>query len=634
MPKVTFIPSSKSADVPAGATLTDAIRLAGIEMDLPCGGQGTCGKCMVRVENGDFQTEAAGILPRTAKDEGFVLACRTAVRESAMTVRVPRMPGRPDGRFVEDEDVDWLVLDEPPYESAEPIVMRKQLTVPMPRLEEGLSDVDRLERTLRQQTGNRRVEIPLQVIRRLAGTLRENEGNVTVSLSRGSEVDRVIEVESGERSTQAIGLAVDVGTTTVAVRLISLPSSRVLITRADYNSQIACGSDVISRIHYSRDAVRLEELRIRVLGTINSLVLNAARSLGILPESILGAVVSGNTTMVHLLLGLNPDYIRLAPYAPTIHRVPPLEADEIGIAIHPRSPVLICPSVGSYVGGDITAGLLCTGLTEETDAVSLFLDIGTNGELVVGNRDFLLSCACSAGPAFEGGGVEHGMRAARGAIEKVEIDPESGEARILTIGGVKPFGLCGSGMISLLAGLFRTGWMDPAGKLNRGRTSPAIRVEGRRARYRVVPAAESGTGADITVSETDIDAIIRAKAAVYSAIGLLLDRAEVGINEISTFYIAGGFGRVLNLEDATAIGLIPDLPAGKIKYIGNASLAGASRVLVSRKQRERLLELAGRMTYIELNTNPEYMDRYTAALFLPHTDRTLFPSVQTTGSIQ
>ncbi len=584
---------------------------------------------MVRVEDGDFENDDAGILPRSAKDGGFVLACRTRVVESALSVQVPLISGRPDGRFVDDGDAGWLVPDEPPCEAEDPIVLMKHLTVPMPRPEEGLSDADRLERALRQQTGNRRVEIPLQAVRCLADVLREDEGKVTVSLARGSEGDRLVDVESGDRSAQAVGLAVDVGTTTVAVRLISLPSSRVLVTRADYNGQIACGADVISRIHYARDAIRLEELRIRVLGTINSLVLNAARGSGIRSENVLGAVISGNTTMVHLLLGLKPDYIRLAPYTPTVHRVPSLEADEIGIAIHPRAPVLICPSVGSYVGGDITAGLLCTGFTEETGAVSLFLDIGTNGELVVGNRDFLLACACSAGPAFEGGGVAHGMRAAGGAIDQVEIDPETGEARTTTIGAVKPLGLCGSGMISLLAGLFRSGWMDPAGKLNRARRSPAIRIEGRRASYRVVPAAESGTGGDITVSEADIEAIIRAKAAIYSAVGLLLDRAEMRIDQIRTFYIAGGFGRYLNLEDATAIGLIPDLPADKIRYLGNASLAGACRVLVSGRERERLFEIAGRMTYLELNTNPEYMDRYTAALFLPHTDRTLFPSVRT-----
>jgi uncharacterized 2Fe-2S/4Fe-4S cluster protein (DUF4445 family) len=629
MPKVLFNPSGRAVDVPAGTLLLDAIRRSGIELDSPCGGKGACGKCMVRVESGNFKTDSPGILPETAAERGFVLACRTLVTGTGLAVSVPEHPGRGGGRFVEDEDAEWLVRDEipPGHEPAEPLVMNLQLTVPGPRPEDGLSDLDRLERSIRQRIGSREIETPIETMRSLAGSLREKDGRVTVALSAGPGSDRVLDVKSSDGSSQTVGLAVDVGTTTVAVRLVDLPSGRFLATRADYNAQIACGLDVISRIHYARDPDRLEELRLRVLGTINSLVLRAARGIGLHPEAVLGAVVAGNTTMAHLLLGLDPGFIRLEPYTPTFHRPPRFTAEEIGIAIHPRSPVLICPSVGSYVGGDITAGLLCTDLAEESGAVRLFMDIGTNGELVVGNRDFLLACACSAGPAFEGGGVEHGMRAADGAIEKVEIDPDTGAAEVRTIGDTKPLGLCGSGMISLLAGLFRAGWLDPAGKLNRTRVSPAVRIEGRRARYRVVAAGDSGTGAEISVSETDIENIIRAKAAVYSAIGLLLDRAEVAVEKIETIFIAGGFGRYLDLEDATAIGLIPDLPAGRFKFIGNASLAGASRALVSKQFRDRMFELADRMTYIELNTSPEYMHQYTAALFLPHTDGKRFPSV-------
>jgi uncharacterized 2Fe-2S/4Fe-4S cluster protein (DUF4445 family) len=257
------------------------------------------------------------------------------------------------------------------------------------------------------------------------------------------------------------------------------------------------------------------------------------------------------------------------------------------------------------------------------------MDIGTNGELVVGNRDFLITCACSAGPAFEGGGIEQGMRAAAGAIERVEIDPETGIPKYWTIGDTKPLGICGSGMISLLANLYRTGWVDQAGKLSRSRKSPAIQLDGRRGQYQVVPAEESGTSSALTISEVDIENIMRAKAAVYSAIGLLLNHAGIGIDKVSDIYIAGGFGRFLDLEDAITIGLLPDLPRSKFKYIGNSSLSGAHKVLISREYRERLFELSRRMTYIELNTNPSYMDQYTSALFLPHTDMNLFPSVQT-----
>ena len=285
--------------------------------------------------------------------------------------------------------------------------------------------------------------------------------------------------------------------------------------------------------------------------------------------------------------------------------------------------------MGSYVGGDITAGLLCTDVANDSEEVNLYLDIGTNGELVVGNRDFLLTCACSAGPAFEGGGIKYGMRAAFGAIENVEIDRETGKASYWTIGNVKPKGICGSGIISLVANLFLTGWLNEAGKLNRERKSPRIQFEGRQAKYIIVPAKESSNGESILISELEIENIIRAKAAIYSACSLMLKQVGLNFDDLANIYIAGGFGRFIDLEKAIVIGLLPDLPQEKFKYIGNASLMGTYLVLISQEYRQRQHDLSKRMTYMELSTDPSYMDQYTGALFLPHTDNYLFPSVQT-----
>lgn len=602
-------------------------------MDTPCGGEGSCGRCVVRVDSRDIQTDSLGILPKEAVDEGYVLACKTVVLDSPLTVEVPEPVGRTGGKFIEDEDADWLIPDElvSGRLQIEPLARKMFLRVPAPQLEDGLSDADRVTRSIQKEIGKRRVEYPLSVIQSLADALRENDGRVTVTLMHTSDRDRVIDVKSGDRSTRSFGVAVDVGTTTIAVQLVSLTTAKVLATRIDYNAQISCGLDVISRIHYARSPIRREELRVRVLGTINNLIRKAAQAHGVTPDEISTAAIAGNTAMMHLLLGLNPEYIRLEPYTPTLHEASNFTAEEIGVHIHPESRIFLCPSVGSYVGGDITAGLLCTGFVEDTESIHLFMDIGTNGELVVGNRDFLITCACSAGPAFEGGGIEQGMRAAAGAIERVEIDPETGVAKYWTIGDAKPLGICGSGMISLLANLFRIGWIDQAGKLSRSRKSSAIQFDGRRGQYQVVSAEESETGSAITISEVDIENIMRAKAAVYCAIGLLLNHAGVAVDKVSDIYIAGGFGRFLDLEDAITIGLLPDLPRDKFKYIGNSSLSGAHKVLISREYRERLFELSRRMTYIELNTNPSYMDQYTSALFLPHTDMTLFPSVQTSG---
>ncbi|MCU0646299.1 MAG: ASKHA domain-containing protein, partial [bacterium] len=332
-------------------------------------------------------------------------------------------------------------------------------------------------------------------------------------------------------------------------------------------------------------------------------------------------------TMIHLLLGLKPEYIRLEPYTPTLLETPNLKAGEISIEINPEAYVQISPAVGSYVGGDITAGLLCTDIASDSEAVNLFLDIGTNGELVIGNRDFLLACACSAGPAFEGGGIKFGMRAAFGAIEGVEVERETGKAFYWTIGNVKPKGICGSGIISLLANLFLTGWIDAAGKLNRVRSSPFIQFEGRQARYIIVPSEESSTGEAISLSELEIDNIIRAKAAIYSACSLMLRQVGLNFDDLANIYIAGGFGRFIDLEKAITIGMLPDLPLEKFKYIGNASLMGSYLVLISQESRQKQIELAKRMTYLELSTDPTYMEQYTGALFLPHTNEELFPNI-------
>jgi uncharacterized 2Fe-2S/4Fe-4S cluster protein (DUF4445 family) len=456
--------------------------------------------------------------------------------------------------------------------------------------------------------------------------LRAENGNVTVTVFQENDRLNVVGIESGNHTDDNLGIAVDIGTTTVAVQLIDLSASKIIATHTDYNNQLTCGLDVISRINYAKKPDRLEELQNRVLKTINHLLKQTTKNLSIKPDEIGSAAISGNTTMIHLLLGLKPEYIRLDPYTPTLLEVPFFKAGQIGIAINPEAYVQISPAVGSYVGGDIAAGLLCTDIANDSEVVNLFLDIGTNGELVVGNKDFLLACACSAGPAFEGGGIKHGMRAAFGAIEGVAVDLETGKASYWTIGNVKPKGICGSGIISLLANLFLTGWIDAAGRLDRTRSSPHIEFDGRHARYIIAPAEETSSGEAITISELDIENIIRAKAAIYSACSLMLKQVGLKFDDLANIYIAGGFGRFIDLEKAIFIGLLPDLPLDKFKYIGNASLMGTYLVLISQEFRQLQHEIARRITYMELSTDPGYMEQYTGALFLPHTNEELFPN--------
>jgi uncharacterized 2Fe-2S/4Fe-4S cluster protein (DUF4445 family) len=635
MPNIECYPSRKVISVPPGTELLAALRAAGLEVDAPCGGKGTCGKCIVRVTRGDVDSSSLGTLPATAVAEGFVLACRTRVLQTDLVVEVPEpSPALVShgGKF-SDSDETHLVRTEllPKDADFDPLAVKWLLIVPPPQLESGLSDIDRLSRALQRDWGKLRVSYPLAVLRAAAQAVRARDGLVTVTLVRESDRIHVIRLEPGDTTTRHFGLAVDVGTTTVAVQLIDLTCARILATRTDYNGQIACGLDVISRINYARRPERLEELRTRVLETINRLVQQAAAQNEVDPREICNAVISGNTTMTHLLLGLNPEQIRLHPYTPTVLEPPYLDAGAIGLAIDPDSWVCFSPCVGSYVGGDITAGILCTDLATATEDLSLFVDIGTNGELVIGNRDFLVTTACSAGPAFEGAGIECGMRAAVGAIEKIDVDPATGSARYTTIGNAPPKGICGSGMIDLLANLYRTGWLDAGGKFDRSRPSPAIDSTGRRARYLIAPpeAAAEGVG-PIAISEVDIENIVRAKAAIYSACALLLHQLELDFSDLANVYIAGGFGRFLDLEQAITIGLLPDIARAKFHYIGNSSLLGSFMVAVSQRFRRRQLDLAARMTCVELSTDPAYMDEYTAALFLPHTDPARFPSVRPT----
>jgi uncharacterized 2Fe-2S/4Fe-4S cluster protein (DUF4445 family) len=638
MSSVTFQPLGRTVDVPAGTPVLDAVRRAGIDMEAPCGGKGTCGKCIVRIVSGDVETDHMGLLTTSAVNRGYRLACRTKILQHPVEVEVPEQTGKEGGQFIDETDDTCLSRKElfPPGHLFKPLTAKAALDVPGPRLADGLSDLDRLSRAVQRQFGNKAVHYPLPVIRSAAGDLREQDGKVTVSVVEEEQRLHVIRVEPGDLTGFQYGIAIDIGTTTVAVQLVSLPGAGILATQTAYNKQIDRGLDVISRINYARKPGRLNELRTRVLKTVNLLIRQLCKGNEVNPLDIENTVIAGNTTMIHLLLGLPPEFIRLEPYTPTILESPRFSAEEVGIDIYPYSRVYLSPSVGSYVGGDITAGLLCThmnmdmnmGMASDSEEIGLFLDIGTNGELVIGNNDFLMACACSAGPAFEGGGIGMGMRAALGAVEKVDVDKETGAATFQTIGHVAPKGICGTGMISLLANLFVTGWLDAAGKLNRAKPSPAIRVEGRQARYIIAGAEESGTGKEISISEIDIDNIIRAKAAIYAACALLLEQVGLGFDDIANIYIAGGFGRFLDIGKAIIIGLLPDLPREIFHYIGNSSLMGAYKALVSPESRDKQLELSRRMTYVELSTDPAYMDQFTGACFLPHTDDKRFPSLK------
>jgi uncharacterized 2Fe-2S/4Fe-4S cluster protein (DUF4445 family) len=452
----------------------------------------------------------------------------------------------------------------------------------------------------------------------------------------------VLAVLPGDQTWRNYGAAVDIGTTTVTVWLVDLLSGEVVAQAADYNGQIARGEDVISRIVYASKRDNLIEMQSLVVRTINRLLESVCQQVGVQPEEIFKLAIAGNPTMLHLLLAISPAPIRFAPYTPVVNHAPTLTAHELGLVAHPQAVVDCLPGVASYVGADISAGVLSTRMDEAPDLI-LFIDIGTNGETVLGNADWLVTCACSAGPAFEGAGVEHGMRATTGAIEEVWIDSRTFEPTYRVIGKEKQKarGICGSGLLSLLAEMFVTGVVDKRGNLNMelppgpdGRRR--VREGEHGPEYVVAWGEETAHGRDITFTKVDIDNLMRAKAAIYAGFTVLAQSVGVDLADVSKMLIGGSFGQYINVEKAVQIGLLPDLPApagsespwDRFQFMGNTSIRGAYMALLRRDVRAHLADVARTMTYLELSADNTFYDAFTSALFLPHTDAAQFPSVE------
>ncbi len=622
MPKITFLPDNITYEAKEGALLSKAAEAAGVVVSLPCAGRGMCGKCLVQLE-GEVDFENNGKLSEELVKQGFVLACRSKVKDGDLRVAVPPRLEDEKGSFSDAmSHVDIRGELFPTQGEISPLCAKKALAVAQPEMLDGLGDYDRLRAAVLAETGAEEMELPLNLLRVLPDVLRKNEGHIFLWYRMDGATARVVDTSAEDRKD--VGVCVDIGTTTVAVQLVDMADSATLGAKTAYNGQIERGMDVISRISYAKNAERIAELRDLVLKTINGSLKELTEGLSIERRDIRNISVAGNTTMTELFLGIVPEYIRLEPYTPAVFGSPLYRAAEVGIAANPNAFVFLSPNVGSYVGGDITSGLLCTDFALYAEEACLFIDIGTNGEIVFGNNDFLIGCACSAGPAFEGGGIECGMRASEGAIETVMLDERSAIPFYTIIGGnaMKPKGICGSGLISLVAQLLELGVIDPRGKFDRSGRFTYVQTEGKNARYIIAPP--DGDYQGVYITENDIDNLIRAKAAIFSACRTMLKSVEMDFDCIDKVYIAGGFGRYIDVEKAQAIGLLPNLPHEKFEFIGNSSLVGAHFTLVSELHRQKESDLASRITYIDLSTEAGYMDEYVSAMFLPHTDEKLF----------
>lgn len=635
--KVTFLPDNKIVEVERGKTILSASLSAGIYINSTCGGDGVCGRCKVILKKGQVSTQPTGRINLEERRQGIYLACLTTI-QSDLEVDVPpesrldfeklspqELELRLKGLFSEIEEVETV---EPAGEDIfihSPLATKLYLELPPPNLQDKISDLERLYRQIRRIKDIPIMQTGLANIRRLGELLRSSDWKVTVTLGKRNGTTEIVLIESGDTSDKNFGVCFDIGTTTISCQLVDLNTKKVLGTKATYNKQASFGSDVITRIIYAQKQEGLEKLHHAVIDSMNQMILELIHEHKIDLNDVNCVLCAGNTTMAHLLLRVDPTYIRKEPYVSTANFIPAIRASEAGIKINPRGLMSCLPGVSSFVGGDVVAGVLSCGLDKEKE-LSILIDIGTNGEIVLGSAEFLISASASAGPAFEGSGVACGMRSSRGAIQKVQINPVNFGPAYNTISGAKACGICGSGYIDLIAQMLETGLLDKDGKI-KPVDNKRVREGGSGREYVLAFKEETDTAADIVITEADIENLKRAKAAIYSAVSSLVRHMGLDFHQIKKFFIAGGFGTSVDINNAVRIGLLPDLDRQRFIFVGNSSLSGARQALLSYEAMKKADDIAQKITYFELSVEAGYMDEYMAALFFPHTDLSKFPSI-------
>ena len=620
----------------AGDNLLEVARGANVAIDAPCSGNGACGKCRVQLKSGELESKKTLHISDEEYQEGWRLACCSKI-SADVNVLVPDIASAYKSRMkVADlSSKEEIAIFENAKRDVElaGIELKNSLevvdvTMDPPSLDDTMPDNERLTRALRKYLNISRVRIPYAVLKKLPDVLRESNFSVKCVIRATSDDMFVYDIFGKDEDVVIGGLAIDIGTTTVSAVLINMENGEILAKSSAGNGQIRFGADVINRIVESQKPGGQQKLQDAVIKeTINPMINEMCKSAKFPKNRIYRMCVASNTTMNHLFAGINSDPLRTEQYIPAFFKTNSLFASDVGIDINKDAHIIMAPNIGSYVGGDITAGTLVSQIWNRPE-FSLFIDLGTNGELVFGNSDFMMSCACSTGPAFEGGDISCGMRATDGAIEACTIDKETMEPTYKIVGdpGTKPVGLCGSGIIDVISELYICGIINPKGKFIR---------EGKRIKhdkygmgsYILAFEEEAGSVKDVEITEVDIDNFIRAKGAIFSAIRTMLTSLDFDVSMIDDVYVAGGIGSGINMQNAVNIGMFPDIPIEKFHYIGNSSLTGAYLMLLSTPAEKKTYELAANMTYMELSTVPIYMDEFVGACFIPHTDTSMFPTV-------
>lgn len=631
---VDFLPDQKSANVEVGSNLLKAAHAAGAHINASCGGIGTCGQCKIFIEKGTYDSKRSEKLTEEEWNMGYRLACQTIVLSDCTVVipaesKLDRSVLKRKGAVKEEPSFGLTatkITIEDIFE-ANPVISKRYVELSKPTIENNMADLSRLILGLKKQYDYENIDVDFKCLKNISTSLRNADWKVTaLILEKEGYIPKIIGVEEGNTEDTFYGIAIDIGTTTLYVQLLDLKKRAVLAEASDYNPQISYGEDVITRILYAIKSGGLERLQEVVIKSLNSLINETVEEANIDKNKISIIVTAGNTTMTHLLLGLNPKYIREDPYVPAVNFFPFIRAKNLGFDVADHVYLYPAPLIASYVGGDIVAGVMACGIHQSQELI-LFIDVGTNGEIVLGNSDWMVTASCSAGPAFEGGGVKYGMRATRGAIENVIIDRETLEPTIFTIGKVKPKGICGSGMIIVIAELFESGIITPDGKFVKNLNTKRVREGDNGYEYVLAWKDETQIGVDLVITEVDIDNIIRTKGAIYAGCSVLLKSVGLDFTNIDKFIIAGGFGSFINIEKAITIGLLPEIPVEKFMYVGNSSLAGARLMAFSKDKLLEAEKCANMMTNIELSNYSSFMEEYVAALFLPHTNLNNFPGV-------
>ncbi|MCY2929625.1 MAG: ASKHA domain-containing protein [Planctomycetota bacterium] len=625
---VQFLPDDKTVDVPGGTTILAAANKAGVFVNSLCGGDGVCGRCVVIVRRGRISGGSTSFFTHAEVQEGYVLACEARVEDDLVVETPPEHRVAAELEFAETEAPFLAGLRKlTRYRKITPLVRKTYLELPPPTLADNLADLERLAQGLAGAIGKTQFQMGLKVMRRLPDVARKHDWKVTATTAYRGPLTEIMDVEGGNTTRRNLCIAADVGTTTVVCQLVDLRDGQVLGQVGKYNSQIAYGADVIRRIMYaSRSPADLHTLCETTVSDLNELIheLVARNHVGAADISLVTA--AGNTTMMHLLLGLPPANIRKEPYIGAVNDMPALRAAEIGLQINPRGLLYCLPSVAGFVGSDTVAGIF-TAAMARSHKVRMLIDVGTNGEIAVGNKDFMVCASASAGPAFEGAECSGGMRATKGAIDHISLQGPDAVVSHSTIGSAAPVGLCGTGYIDLVADLLRTGVIDKTGRLQKHVAPSRVREASGELEYLVFPARQTGNGKDITITQGDLNNILRAKGAIYAAQTILLRTLNMTVDDVDEVLVAGAFGNFLNVRNAVTIGLLPDVEPAKLRFVGNTALAGARLAALSHTFYEEIRALARRTTYIDLSTEPSFMDEFVSACFFPHTDLARFPRV-------